>query len=447
MQLGYGVEKANKLSDEINTAFWNKNFLKYCMQSIKPGVKDTVNIFRDNGYKICLLSLRGKPTGKNTFVNDFMRLKIVPFLTKFQLKRGKIFYDELRLVKTNQSKVEFINAMQPDYVFEDQPEVIRKIDNGPKILCMKTPHNEKMSFINNVFSMDKFDATKIKMIIENDQKCSETKRLLTKGAVQNTKRFNKLYIRKVLTEAFYTVVTAIGRPIFFKKYHPIVKGKENIPAKGTVAFVGNHRNKLDPVVVAVSSLRRIHWGALLRMFQGKESLFSLRKNRVSCYISAAFITAMGAVPIARKTDENYLRINMNSIKMLHQMLALDGAIGLFPEGTINREPQKQNILPLQSNAIFRLIKDYDGAIETFSIVWIPKELSIKNRVIINYGIPINTRNRSVKEILNTWETMINCGIEESKSLIDELKKIDRIAADAKDRNRRTKELISQFVNK
>ncbi|MCH5274005.1 MAG: 1-acyl-sn-glycerol-3-phosphate acyltransferase, partial [Lachnospiraceae bacterium] len=233
----------------------------------------------------------------------------------------------------------------------------------------------------------------------------------------------------------------------FKKYYPIVKGNENIPAKGAVAFIGNHRNKLDPAVVAVSSCRKIHWGALLRMFQGKESLFSLRKNLISCYISAAFITAMGAVPIARNTDENYLKINMNSMKKLYQMLTWGGAIGLFPEGTLNRDPQKQNILPLKSNRIFRLIKDNDGIIETFSIVWIPKELNIKNRVIINYGMPINTRNRNVKEILNTWEEMINCGIEESNKLIDELNKIDRGKIDIKERRKKTKDLITRFVNK
>ena len=450
MQLGYGAEEANKKSDKINAAFWNRNFLKYCMQPIKPGVKDTVNVFRDNGYKIYFLSLRGKATNQSTFINNFLRLKVVPFLTTLQLKRGKIVYDELRLVKTNQSKAEFINAMQPDYVFEDQPEVIQQINNGPKIYCIKTPHNEKFVFQNEVFSMAEFDSTKIRMIVEKDHIHSEiTKRtsFLDKEVTTNTNLSNKLYIRKVLTEAFYTVMTVIGRLFFFKKYYPIVKGNENIPAKGAIVFIGNHRNKLDPAVVAVSSCRKIHWGALLRMFQGKESLFSLRKNPVSCYVSAAFITAMGAVPIARNTDENYLKINMNSMKMLHQMLAWGGAVGLFPEGTINREPQKQNILPLKSNAIFRLIKDNGGIIETFSIVWLPKELNIKNRVIINYGIPINTRNRSVKEISNTWEEMINCGIEESKKLIDELKKIDRGEADIKERNRKTKDLISQFVNK
>lgn len=450
MQLGYDEEEANKKSDEINATFWNKNFLKYCMQPIKPGVKDTVKVFRDNGYKIYFLSLRGKATNKKTFINNFIRLKVVPFLTSLQLKRGKIVYDELKMVKTNQSKVEFINAMQPDYIFEDQPEVIRKINKGPKIYCIKTPHNEKNFFQNVVFSMAEFDYKKIRTEVEEDQKHSEIIRktsFLAKGVTANTNFLNKLYIRKILTEGFYTVITVIGRLFFFKKYYPIVKGNENIPAKGAVAFIGNHRNKLDPAVVAVSSCRKIHWGALLRMFQGKESLFSLRKNPISCYISAAFITAMGAVPIARNTDENYFKINMNSMKRLHQMLTWVGAIGLFPEGTLNRDPQKQNVLPLKSNGIFRLIKDNDGIIETFSIVWIPKELNIKNRVIINYGMPINTRNRNVKEISSTWEEMINCGIEASNKLIDELKKIDRGETDIKERKKKTKDLITRFENK
>lgn len=447
IQQGYTEQEAKKISDEIDKAFWEHHFLKYCIQPIKPEVKKTVDVFRRNGYKIFFLSLRGKTTNsKESLIGYFTRLKIVPFLTMCQLKRGGIIYDELKLVKTYTEKIDYINAMKPDYIFEDQPEVIRQIDEGSIIYCINTPHNEKVVLPNKVFRMDKFDSSKMEMEIKkNQERFDDTPpKFVSKKITTHASLLNKMYIKKILTEVFYTVVTVFGSYFFNKRYYPIVRGKENILTKGAIAFIGNHRNKLDPVVVACSSCRKIHWGALLRMFQGQESLFSTRKNPAACYASAFFITAMGAVPIARNTDENFLRINMNSITLLQQIITWGGAIGLFPEGTINREPQNQNVLPLKSNGIFKLIKDSEGIIQTFSIIWIPDELNIKNQVIINYGIPINTRHRTIKEISQIWDEMINFQIEESKSLIKILKEINENEVDTRVRNIKIKECISQF---
>ena len=71
-----------------------------------------------------------------------------------------------------------------------------------------------------------------------------------------------------------------------------------------------------------------------------------------------------------------------------------GATGLFPEGTLNRKPDEQNILPLKSDRVFKMAADMNGIIQPFSIVWIPENIDVPNRVIINYGLPINSRNKT-----------------------------------------------------
>lgn len=448
---GYTIEESIKKSDEITKEFWNKNFVKYCMQSIKPGVKETIDYFIEQGYQVHFISLRGKKTNTNgnSFLADFIRLNVVPFLTKMQLAKSGVKYDTLKLVKTNEEKIDYINSMSPDFVFEDQPSIIEKVNPNSKVFCILNSHNKSINEKENIVKLENFKKEEIeKAISERNEKTKTTRKnyLIGDNVITDMKISNPTYLRKILTEATYTIVKKVGTPVFISKCKPIIKGSSNIPEKGAVAFVGNHRDKLDPVIVTISADRKVHWGALLRMFQGKENLFSSGKNPIPCYMSAAFITAMGAVPIARKTDEDYFNINLKSIEMLYQILAWDGAVGLFPEGTLNREPEKQNILPLKSNRIFRLVKDNEGIIQPFSVVWLPKDLSVENRVIINYGTPINTRNKNINEISSMWDESVNSGIESSKKLINDMKCVVENYDNNAEKQQKIKTLVKQFKN-
>ncbi len=448
---GYSEEEANTESKRINQSFWNNNFVKYCQTPLKSGVKQTVDLLRDNGYQVMFVSLRGKKTSKeSTFVDNLIRLKIVPFLTATQLSKGKVKYDTLKLVKTPQEKIEIINSLNPNFVFEDQPEIIRQLNVDANIICVSTPHNTEDELPQNIIRISEFNPEEIERIIKEDQlvEASRKKRtsLIQKGIVKDLSIKNPVYLRKILTETTYCLVSKAGTPIVRHIYKPIIKGQENVPKKGAVAFAGNHRNKMDPVIVGVTANRNIHWGALLRMFQGKENLFSAGKNPIPCYLSAAFITAMGTVPIARSTDEDYMRINLESMKLLYQFMQWEGAAGLFPEGTLNRNPEQQNILPLKSDRVFKMAVDMNGLIQPFSVVWIPKELDVPNRVIINYGLPINSRNKTAKEISELWHETVDSGIEESKELISRISKVDTEEFDKDRKKEKIKSLVKDFIN-
>ena len=422
-QLGCNSEQAAQKANYVNQEFWNRNFARYCSQPIKNGVRETVELLRSEDYKIVFLSLRGKrKDGKPTF-KDRIKLFFVFRLTAAQLRRGKIHADIIRLVRNKEEKLDYIRAMNPNIVFEDRADIVQEISTVAKAFCVNTPHNAKNQFNSNVVRLDYFDTQKVKnAICGADDSEPKKQTLLQKRLVRKKSVGNRDLTRKRLTEFVYSTVRIVGRPIALRKYRPIVIGAENIPKRGPVVFAGNHRNKLDPVLIGATSPRSIHWGALLRMFQGKENLFNSTTNPIPCHLSAAFITAMGAVPIARQTDADYLKINMESIRKLCQILIWGGAAGLFPEGTLNRQPEEYNILPLKSDRVFKMAIDTDSLIMPVSVVWLPKGLTVKNKVIISYGMPINSRGRTVHEISELWKESVNDGIETAKEMISKMSK-------------------------
>lgn len=422
-ELGFREEQASQKANYVNQEFWNKNFVRYCSQPIKNGVRETVELLRSEGYKIIFLSLRGKRKGGKHSIKERVKLFFVYKLTTAQLHRGKIRADIIRLVRNKEEKLDYIRAMNPNIVFEDRADIVQEISTVAKVFCVNTPHNVKNQFNSNVIRLDSFDTQKVKnAICRADDSEPKKQTLLQKRLIHKKSIRNRDFITKGLTEFVYSAVCIIGRPITLRKYRPIVIGDENIPKRGPVVFAGNHRNKLDPVLIGATSPRSIHWGALLRMFQRKENLFNSTTKTIPCHLSAAFITAMGAVPIARKTDTDYLKINMESIRKLCQILIWGGAAGLFPEGTLNRRPEECNILPLKSDRVFKMAIDTDSLIMPVSVVWLPKGLTVKNKVIISYGMPINSRGRTVHEISELWKESVNDGIETAKEMISKMSK-------------------------
>lgn len=217
-------------------------------------------------------------------------------------------------------------------------------------------------------------------------------------------------------------VKKIGGFYFCIRYHPIVFGVDNIPVKGGMAFVGNHRNNLDPIFISTTSQKAIHWAALLRLFQGKEDLFCTKSSKIRRKLFSKFICLMGALPIARPTDNGYININSRTISELALLLSMGDAIGFFPEGTINRKPAKNDILPLKSNRVFRIAVETDSYVQPFSIVWIPDGLGIRNKLIIIYSLPINAHNRDKREVRDLWRDVEIYNINRSNELIEELLK-------------------------
>ena len=183
------------------------------------------------------------------------------------------------------------------------------------------------------------------------------------------------------------------------------------------------------------------------MFKGKESIFGSSESRLNCYLSALSITAIGAVPIARPTDIKHRKVNLKSFKELTQYLKWDGVVCLYPEGTINRKPEKQNLAPLiSSNATFKLAKNNNALILPTSIVWIPKELKLKHRVAVFFDKPINPENMDVDNIVNLWLDKVNANIDYMNAVIERLNKIEAEKGDEDQKNENKEKVLEEFKN-
>ena len=126
---------------------------------------------------------------------------------------------------------------------------------------------------------------------------------------------------------FYKLV----RPFvyFFIKifFRPQVVGLENVILDQRVVFAGNHTKWLDPVLLVGVTKRQIHFLAKDELFHGMLKFI---------------VKGMGCIPVNRRIHDK------NALEAAYNYLNNDLCVGIFPEGTINRE--NDIILPFKIGA-------------------------------------------------------------------------------------------------
>lgn len=399
---------------KIENGFWNTNFFKYMFYPLRKGSREKINKLIEQGYNIYFLSSRGKKTKENdTFINELIRIKVVPFLTKLQLKLNHVKYNQIKLVQNEDEKIEFIKKIKAKYVFDDQVSLLEKLPEFTQPVLMHTSHNNTISLNDDILKISSFETDEINnIILEN--------KISKKKKYRNIKIYEKAF-----TEAFYVLVRSAGKNYFIKKFDPIISGIDNIPNDNRpIIYVGNHRNNFDPLIATLYIKDPTHWAALLRLFEAKENLFGRNDIYILRKLSSMLVKSMGSIPIARSTDENYKKINISSLSKIDEYIKLGSSIGFYPEGTLNRNPEKQNILPLASDAIFKIAKKNNAWIQPFSIVWTPKETGISNKVAMTFSEPIEPTNMSVDDIVTEWKTSVSNSIDDINTLFYELKELD-----------------------
>ena len=118
---------------------------------------------------------------------------------------------------------------------------------------------------------------------------------------------------------FYNVVTGVLKAfscIFFKFK---VIGIENIPEEGSIILAANHRSNLDPIFLAAS----MHKNRVITAVAKKE----LFKIKPLGYI----LNKINVIPVDRDNP------TASTIKNILKVLRSDGCIGIFPEGTRNKD--------------------------------------------------------------------------------------------------------------
>jgi 1-acyl-sn-glycerol-3-phosphate acyltransferase len=93
-------------------------------------------------------------------------------------------------------------------------------------------------------------------------------------------------------------------------------GAENVPRKGPLVVASNHHRFFDPVFVCMAVPRRLQWMAKKELFR-----FPMRR----------FFYFIGSFPVDREGG------GRAAIREALKMLAAGWALGIFPEGTRQRE--------------------------------------------------------------------------------------------------------------
>ena len=95
-----------------------------------------------------------------------------------------------------------------------------------------------------------------------------------------------------------------------------VEGAERVPREGAFILVANHLHNIDPIVVAVSCPRPVH-------FMAKRELFAIP-------VVGRVIRAVGAFPVDRG------KMDRSALRRAEAILAQGVGLGMFPEGTRSR---------------------------------------------------------------------------------------------------------------
>jgi len=132
---------------------------------------------------------------------------------------------------------------------------------------------------------------------------------------------------------FYYRTRKIVTPIFNTLFHPVVAGVENIPVNGSFILGGNHTSMLDIPLLITTIDREIN-------FMAKKELFSIP------VISSVF-RKMGAFSIDRQLPNGDFTAIKKSIKLLKE----EHVVGIFPEGTRNKNHEDLPFSPIAKLAI------------------------------------------------------------------------------------------------
>ncbi len=135
------------------------------------------------------------------------------------------------------------------------------------------------------------------------------------------------------TSLWYRMVWLSAYVIFKIFFALTISGKEKIPRKQGAVIVSNHLSYLDPIVLGLTSSRKINYMA-------KEELF---KNFLFRWV----ITKLGAFPVKRG------RVDRLAYQKVLDLVKRDEIIALFPEGTRGRG---EKIGILQKGAVKLIFK-------------------------------------------------------------------------------------------
>lgn len=147
-----------------------------------------------------------------------------------------------------------------------------------------------------------------------------------------------------------------------------VEGIENVPEQGPVVLCANHISWWDPVLIAASTRRPIH-------FMAKSELFRYP-------ILGPLLTRVHAFPVDRgKPDLSAIRDSIGVMKN-------GDILGIFPEGT--RQRAKETLGEMHAGAALVALKTHSPVVP----VAIRGPYGFRKTVTVAYGEPFSLRGKT-----------------------------------------------------
>lgn len=183
----------------------------------------------------------------------------------------------------------------------------------------------------------------------------------------------------------YKAIVGIVR-FFIKLFCGLeVHGLENIPARGGAIIAANHTTWFDPVAIAISVGRPVHFMAKVELF--RNPLFSW------------FFTRVYAFPVKRGAADR------DAIRTAQRRVLEGHLLGIFPEGT--RNLSKEKLLPLQGGAALIALKTGVPVIPTVTFGANPVRWRQKIKVVIGEPIDLGGPRRANKPAVAEASSVIS----------------------------------------
>lgn len=194
------------------------------------------------------------------------------------------------------------------------------------------------------------------------------------------------------------------KPLMLCKFRPVVLNADNIyrGEKGMI-YAPNHRSTWDPIIITGILGFHVHWAALLRFFEGKDSIFNNSKSPILCRLTSVLFKRLEYFPIERKSDNNDAN-NLESVRNMNCFLKIRSKIGIFAEGT-TRRPERNDFGTFDPSFIL-LAKKNKAVIQPITVLW---TIDKKQKIIVNLGESILPEKLSVEETMKLFlETQTRC---------------------------------------
>lgn len=161
---------------------------------------------------------------------------------------------------------------------------------------------------------------------------------------------------------FYILGKYIAKFLSFFAYKKlIVKGRENIPLKGSLIIASNHIAFSDPAIIVANCRRNVHFMAKSELFENP--------------LKSVFMQNMNAFPVKRN------HFDRASLRRAAEILDKGWVLGIFPEGR-----RVRNSMPTESkNGVAYIAKISGADILPVCIYRAPDDSSLWHDLVLVYG--------------------------------------------------------------